>query len=158
LDVVCADINPRVVDYLRREHDAAPLLRLVSGLDVSPGLTLAADYRDYFTQLGRAIGMPRPATEAKGRLTKAVQVQASAARRLSAERLDIVTERLSVPAFDLVIATNILPYFDDVELTLALANIAGMLLPGGVLLHNEPRPGLREIAADAGMPLQQARQ
>src|SRR5262249_26181181 len=40
LDVVCADINPRVVDHLRREHDAAPLLRLVSGLDVSPGLTL----------------------------------------------------------------------------------------------------------------------
>jgi len=57
-----------------------------------------------------------------------------------------------------VIATNILPYFDDVELTLAVANIAAMLAPGAFLLHNEPRPGLREIAEAAGLPLQQTRQ
>lgn len=159
LEVVSADINPRVVDHLRRGHDDPPLLHLVSGLDPSPGLTLQADYREYFAQLGHAIGVARQAaSDTNGRLSKLVAVQPSAARALSAERVDIVTERLSGQPFDLVIATNILPYFDEVELTLALANIAGMLAPGGILLHNEPRPGLPELAAAAGLPLQQARQ
>ena len=57
-----------------------------------------------------------------------------------------------------MIATNILPYFDDQELALATGNIAAMLAPGGILLHNEPRPALREIAAAAGLPLEQSRQ
>jgi hypothetical protein len=158
LDVVGADINPRVVEHLRRGRAAPPLLHLVSGLNASAGLTIEADYRAYFAQLGRSIGVERLAPrEPIGRLTKLIQVQPSAARVLSGERVDVVTERLSGEPFDLVIATNILPYFDDVELTLALANIAGMLSPGGILLHNEARPGLREIAADARLPLQQSR-
>ena len=72
--------------------------------------------------------------------------------------LDIVTERLQGPLFDLVIATNILPYFDDAELALAISNIASMLSPGGVLLHNEPRPALRDLATGAGLALEQSRQ
>ena len=39
-----------------------------------------------------------------------------------------------------MIATNILPYFDDQQLALAASNIAAMLAPGGVFLHNEARP------------------
>lgn len=158
LAVVGADINPRVVDQLRRARAAPPLLHLVSGLDASPRLTLDAGYREYIAQLGHSIGLARPVADTNGRLSKLVEVQPSAARVLSAERVDIVTERLAAQPFDLVIATNILPYFDDVELTLAVANIAAMLAPGGILLHNEPRPGLREIAEAAGLPLQQARQ
>jgi hypothetical protein len=159
LEVVGADINPRVIDHLRRERSAPPALQLMSGLELSPKLTLERDYRDYFAQLGNAIGGPGgPVSETNGRLSKRVEVQPPAARALSAERLDVVTERLTGPPFDLVVATNILPYFDDTELTLALANIAGMLSPGGILLHNEPRPGLPEIAAAAGVPLEQSRQ
>ena len=159
LDVVAADINPRVVEHLDRARSAPPVLHLISGLDLSTKLTLEPDYGEYFAQLGRSIGVTRQqAAENNGRLTKLVEVQPPAARALSAERADIVTERLSVAPFDLVIATNIFPYLDDVELTMALANVAGMLSPGGVLLHNEPRPGLREIAEAAGLPLQQSRQ
>jgi hypothetical protein len=159
LEVVAADINPRVVEHLERARSAPPLLHLVSGLDLSAKLTLEPDYRVYFAQLGRSIGVLRqPVAETDGRLTKLVEVQAPAARVLSAERADIVTERLSGAPFDLVIATNIFPYLDDVELTMALSNVAGMLSPGGVLLHNEPRPGLRDIAEAAGLSLQQSRQ
>ena len=159
LAVIGADINPRVVDHLRREHDAPPLLHLASGLAPARSLTIEAEYREYFARLGDAIGSARQAPGSPdGRPTKIVQVRPAAARALSAERLDIVTERLPGQSFDLVIATNILPYFDDVELTLALANISGMLASGGILLHNEPRPGLREIADATGLPLQQARQ
>ncbi len=38
--------------------------------------------------------------------------------------------------FDLLIATNILVYYDAFEQSLALANIAAMLRPGGYLLTN----------------------
>ena len=69
-----------------------------------------------------------------------MRVSPAAARALQAEALDIVTERLDGKPFDLVIATNILPYFDDGELMLAMTNVAAMLAPGGVFLHNEGRP------------------
>ncbi len=77
---------------------------------------------------------------------------------VTAEQLDVVTQRLQGATFDLVIATNILPYFDDVELALAMSNISAMLSPGGILLHNEPRPALREIGSAVGLPLEQSRQ
>ena len=38
--------------------------------------------------------------------------------------------------FDLIIATNILVYYDNFEQSLALANVERMLRPGGFLLSN----------------------
>jgi chemotaxis methyl-accepting protein methylase len=87
-----------------------------------------------------------------------VRVRAEAARTLDAEPLDIVTARFKPSAFDLIIATNILPYFDDTQLVLAMTNIAGMLAPGGVFLHNEARPVLGELTDALGLPYQQSRQ
>ncbi|MEP6916886.1 MAG: hypothetical protein ABJC89_14635 [Acidobacteriota bacterium] len=169
LEIVGADINPRVVTHLRREHGAPPTLTLVSGIRESDTISFSDDYRDYFTAVGRAIA-PADTGAAQGKaastgsttvtgghLRKTVAVGAAAARALDAETLDIVTERLDRPGFDLIIATNILPYFDDLQLTLAMTNIAGMLAPGGVLLHNEPRPLLGELTADLKLPLVQAR-
>ena len=72
---------------------------------------------------------------------------------MSAERLNVITERLiDEPSFDIVVATNVLTYFDDRQLALALSNIAAMLRPGGYLLHNEARVRLAELAAAAGVP------
>jgi hypothetical protein len=159
LEVVGADINPRVVSHLQRQRQAPPSLRLVSGLRLTPQLSLESDYREYFGRLGSAISAPpEPVREPDGHLTKDVRVQPAAARVLGAAPLDVVTERLGGPLFDLVIATNILPYFDEVELALAVSNIAAMLAPGGVLLHNEPRAALRDLATAAGLPLEQSRQ
>ena len=45
--------------------------------------------------------------------------------------------------FDLIVATNVLVYYDAFEQALALANISAMLAPGGILLTNyalAPRP------------------
>ena len=39
---------------------------------------------------------------------------------------------------DLIVATNVLVYYDVFEQSLALTNIASMLRPGGVLLTNNP--------------------
>jgi SAM-dependent methyltransferase len=159
LEVVGADINPRVVDHLRRARAEPPSLTLVSGIQESPVLTLTPEYRDYFTELGRSIGHATdgPRSDAAGRLRKTVRVGPSAARALTAHALDVVTESLDGPPFDLVIATNILPYFDDAELMLAMSNVARMLAPGGVFLHNEARPLMHELTAALGMPVEQSR-
>jgi predicted TPR repeat methyltransferase len=87
-----------------------------------------------------------------GHLFTRVQVSKQAAATLDAERLDVVTERLAGRTFDLVVATNVFPYFDDEALMLALVNIAGMLGPDGWLLHNEARPALHDVAAAIGLP------
>lgn len=158
LEVVGADINPRVVDRLRTARQAPPVLRLVSGIGETEGVTFASDYREYFAALGGAIGTTRPGVAAPGHLSKTVAVSAQAAASLRAASLNVVTERLDGDRFDLVVATNILPYFDRVELMLALANIAGMVAPGGIFLHNDTRPEVQEDAAAAGLVPEQLRE
>jgi hypothetical protein len=158
LEVVGADINPRVVQHLLRARAAPPALTLVSEIGETDRISFTQDFRDYFNGLGRSIGdIEADAAAPKGHLGKVVRVHAAAARALRAQQLDIVTERLDGPKFDLVIVTNVLPYFDDVQLMLVMSNIAGMLAPGGVLLHNEARPSLRELTAALDLPFEQSR-
>ena len=161
LQVVGADINSRVVQHLAGSRAAPPVLTLVSEIGESDTITLSAEYRDYFAQLGGAIGTVSPAPTqnraASGHLRKTVHVGAKAASALTAATLDIVTERLDEPGFDLIIATNILPYFDDVQLMLATGNISRMLAPGGVFLHNEARPVLGDITEALGLRFEQSR-
>lgn len=158
LEVVGADINPRVVEHLRWAHAAPPTLTLVSEIAESDRISFTPEFRDYFDRLGRSIGeVTADAAGPAGHLRKTVRVGAAAARALSAEPLDIVTERLVGGPFDLVVVTNVLPYFDDVELMLALDNITSMLTPGGVLLHNEARPLLRDVMARLDLPFEQSR-
>ena len=150
LDVVAADINPRVVEHLRRSRVEPPTLTLVSEIRESETVRLTEEFRDYFARLGNAIGKVETdggATNGMldGHRRKTVRVQPAAARVLRAEMLDVVTERLDDAPFDLVIATNILPYFDDAELMLAMSNVAAMLAPGGVFLHNEARPLMQGV-------------
>ena len=140
LDLVAADINPRVVAHLRRHAGRATDLRAASGLRAGPGLTLSRDYVEYVDGLGQAL-----------------RRGGGASPTLRAEPLDIVAERLEGERFDLIVATNILPYFDDTQLALALTNVAAMLAPGGVFLHNEQRPVLGELTAALGLPLQHSR-
>jgi hypothetical protein len=160
LTLVAADINPRVVDHLAQSRTRPPTLTLVTEIAESGTVSLSNEYRDYFTHLGRVLGEVREAAlpaGAAGHLQKTIRVQPSVTRALRAERLDIVTDRLADSGFDLIIATNILPYFDDSELMLAMANVATMLGPGGVFLHNEARPLLGDITAALGLPFEQSR-
>jgi hypothetical protein len=164
LEVVAADINPRVVSHLRRARDTPPVLSLMSEIADSETVTLSPEYREYFAGLGRAIAAadapPAARTPRNGHLRRTVRVGPAAAAALDAKALDIVTERLASPGaapFDLVIATNILPYFDDGELMLALTNIASMLAPGGIFLHNEARASLHGMTTALGFPVEQSR-
>ena len=159
LEVVAADINPRVVAHLRRARAEPPTLILVSELAETGGVRLSEDFGEYFARLGSAVGdVGISAPSDGGHRRKDVRVHSSVARVLRAEPLDIVTERLDEAPFDVIIATNIFPYFDDVALMLAMSNIAGMLAPGGIFLHNEPRPAMLDVTAALGLALEQSRQ
>ena len=147
LEVVGADINPRVVAHLRRAHEHA------AGADArqrdratATRVTLSPDYRDYFAALGRPSpsrdAPPAPRTPVQGAPAQAPSASARPppARSRPSRSTSSPSASTGEP-FDLIVATNILPYFDDGELMLAMSNIAAMLAPGGVFLHNEAAAG-----------------
>ena len=80
---------------------------------------------------------------------RAVAVRPDVVRTIVPEDANIVLQRPDpLPGdrrFDLVIATNILIYYDVFEQSLALANISRMLAPGGILLTNNPLFELPDI-------------
>jgi hypothetical protein len=162
LSIHCVDINDRVLAHLQGLPARGSVsLALVSGVADSPARPLAADYRDYFRAFGRSIGteealeVPPPFAS---RLHKRLCVRREIAARLSAAKLNIITERYEPsPHYDLVIVTNVFAYFNAPELLLAAANVAAMMSEGGYLLHNEPRGELRAFADALGAPLKQSR-
>jgi hypothetical protein len=160
LRIHSVDVNPRVVEYISRAARERVTLHFFTGIGETPNRRSTDDYKAYVDRLGRAIGgettAPRGAA-AERRYAHSIAVRPAIARAMSAGLTNIITERLTAPAFDVVIATNVLTYFDDRQLALALANIGATLRPGGYVLHNESRAGLAEIADAVGIPVLQMR-
>ena len=71
---------------------------------------------------------------------RAVRIRPDVVSFVDARDLNIVLERLAPSSgeerFDLIVATNILVYYNVFEQSLAVANIASMLRTGGFLLSN----------------------
>jgi len=109
-----------------------------------------AEYRknfvEYWQKLGDQIGEPVPPiavpTAASETQTRAVKIRRGVVRRLTPLDMNIVFQRLPLAqqGFDLIIGTNIFVYYDDFQKSLARANIAAMLKPGGYLLSNDKFP------------------
>lgn len=162
LQLHCVDINERVVAHLRGlpQRDALTL-SLLSGISDSAARPLTQDYKDYFRRLGQSIGQEAelkvPSTLAT-HLRKSLRVRPEIAARISAARLNIITARYEPsPAYDLVVVTNVFPYFKATELLLALTNISLMMRAGGYLIHNELQTVPSTFVAALGLPLAQAR-
>jgi chemotaxis methyl-accepting protein methylase len=103
---------------------------------------------DYWQRFGAQIGAPTPA-EIPNAFATRVRVRAIAVRPrivldVAGKDLDIVVGRVANAsadgAFDVIVATNVLVYYDACEQALAVANMASMLARGGVLLTNQPVP------------------
>jgi hypothetical protein len=141
------DLNPRVNDHI----DAAKR-RARGGAAYTVQLPRDATQRwqrellSYWTRVGDRIGesvRPTAPPPAAGRVdVRAVRIRPDVVETITARDLDIILQRPDpLPEserFDLVIATNILIYYDVFEQSLALSNIARMLRSGGVLLTNNP--------------------
>ena len=156
LRVHSIDVNPRVVRAVEATARGPLTLHLFTGIAETADQPFRPEYLAYVRDLGRAIGdlTPAPRQIAAARhYQHSIAVRPLVARAMSAERLNIVTQYLVEPAFDVAVVTNVLTYFDDRQLALALANITAMLRPGGYLLHNESRSGLVDAAAGMGLPL-----
>jgi hypothetical protein len=142
LTVTTIDLSPRVNGHLRaaqrRAVDGGGYL-LVLPRELKGGW--APDLIRFWKAAGTRIGddaraMPAPPdVEAR-----AVRVRPDVVQFLQVRDVNVVVERLDPSPdderFDVVIATNILVYYDVLEQSLALANIASMLRPGGFLLSN----------------------
>jgi hypothetical protein len=105
----------------------------------------SAELTAYWQRFGDRIGQPSPVPPpppAAGRVdVRGVLVQPSIVLAIEPRDLNIVLQRVEPAApieqFDLILATNILLYYDVFEQSLAVANIAKMLRPGGLFLTND---------------------
>ncbi|HEX2341550.1 MAG TPA: hypothetical protein VHI98_13820 [Vicinamibacterales bacterium] len=156
IKVAIVDINPRVVDWLERVRGTRRRLHLVSGVAETDRVRFTSDFRQYFESIGKGLSTPTPLEERSGRLVKSMDMDLRVAPRFGMICLDIVVDRID-RRFDLIVVTNVFPYLSDAELLLALTNLTAMLAPGGVLLHNEPRPILAEATSALRLALLHSR-
>jgi hypothetical protein len=141
VQITTFDISPRVNDHLTRvrarARNGSPYvvrLPLDSRIAWTPGVL------EYWKRMGDRIGAEardaKPAADRSGVEFRTLRIRPQMALRVVPEDLNVVTQRFDGQAFDLVVATNIFVYYDTLDQSLALANVAAMLRPGGLLLSN----------------------
>jgi SAM-dependent methyltransferase len=109
-----------------------------------PSHTWEPALETYWRTCGSAVGnsaTPVAVPPAAGRVDlRAIAVRPEIAASIVPRDLDVVVQRLAPleddEKFDLIVATNVLLYYDAFEQALALANVGAMLRPGGVFLTN----------------------
>ena len=145
------DINPRINAHLEsarfraREGDGYALqLPLTQS---RRGHVRHPDVLGYWERLGTTIGDEGPPLLPTGEAAevrmRAVRVRPAVVASIKPVDLNVVLERSELPLadrLDLVIATNVLVYYTDFEQSLALANLAHMVRPGGLVVTNYPIP------------------
>lgn len=157
LEITAFDISPRVLDHMRRARS-----RAAAGEGYGLQLPRPADgwgtsLVEYWRRFGDAVADPAEAVRAPAAAgpveVRAVRVRPAVAAAVRPVDLNVVYQRLSLPQaerFDLVVATNILVYYDTFEQCLALANVAQMTAVGGLFLTNNvvlelPGSALRSV-------------
>lgn len=158
LQATTFDLSARVNDHLRRALSSAS-----RGISYTIQLPRDAqgqwkpDAIDYWARFGDRIGSPVSQVTVPNGLgdlkIRAVRVRPAIVSLIAFEDANIVLQRPELnpdQRFDLLIATNILVYYEVFEQSLALANVAKMLRPGGLLLSNNallelPGSGMHSI-------------
>lgn len=149
LQVVCLDLNSAVIAHVRklaeRGRGAGQTYNLQLPRD--PKAEWGPEAISYWKHFGEILGSPVRAlpvpTTLSGVVARAVAIRPQYAARMKAYDVNIVAQTLDFPpgqGFDLMIATNVLVYYDRFQQALAMANIARMLNHGGILLANNVLP------------------
>ncbi len=145
IEVVTLDLNPAVnahVARLVRDARAGRTYTVQLPRDTTADWPPAAvDYWEHFGEILGTPAKPLAVPEALGGVTlRAVAIAPRYASRVTPLDLNIVAQRVDLEegkAFDLVIATNILVYYDRFQQALAMASIARMMNAGGIFLAND---------------------
>ncbi len=142
LRLTTLDLSPRINAHLNRARQQAQkgsgyVVQLPSDSQWNAELTA------YWSDFGKFIGTPTTPVPAPKELRevkiRAVKIRPAVVSLISSQDVNIVLQQLRLAEaekFDLIIATNILVYYDVFEQCLALANVEKMLRPGGFLLSN----------------------
>jgi hypothetical protein len=149
-EIALLDISPRIIDHVTRARArAARNIGYTLNLPLPRSTPWLPEVRAYWQTFGDRIGAPaqvRPPTAiADLAELRGVRARPAAVGRMSVSNLNIVTQRLDGEPFDLVIATNVLIYYDMFEQALAMSNVEAMLRPGAFLLANVSVPDLRSV-------------
>jgi CheR methyltransferase, SAM binding domain len=158
LSMTTMDLNARVNDHLGRAVDRARTgSPYIIHLALPGNVSWKPEFLKYWQTFGETIGtemvlppIPRAVGPVK---VRTISVRPSAAIRITPHDINITAQHVPVAAadrFDLIIATNVFVYYDRLQQGLAMANIADMLTPGGLLLSNNalvevPATGLTSI-------------
>jgi len=149
IEVTTFDLNPAVIAHIRgaaRRARAGHAYTIQLPRDAQGAWTPEA--LAYWQHFGDEIGRAVPAIATPESLQREIAVRAVTIRpeylmRMDAVDLDIVSQTLDTEpgkGYDIVVATNILVYYDLFHQALAKAAIARMMNPGGVLLVNHALP------------------
>lgn len=144
LEVDALDISPRVLDHVELARHSALQgqgYKIQLPRDASRRWTrqLVAYWKRFGNQIGSLATPVAVPPGLQGLALHAVRVRPEFVKRMRSLDVNIVLQREDAPddaKFDLLIATNILVYYDTFEQCLALKNIESMLRPGGFLLTN----------------------
>ena len=159
LSVTTFDLSPRVnqhLDWARRRAAIGQSYALQLPLDMKdPAHDWDPDLVNYWRRFGDHIGAevtPIPAPRgAESVQVRAVSVRPSVVKSVQTRDVNIVLERTDDAPFDVIVATNILVYYDAFEQSLAVANVARMLRPGGFLLTNYAVSPLPSMELEASL-------
>ncbi len=148
VEVFTFDLNPGVnahVSKLAKDARAGRAYTVQLPRDTAANWDPAAvAYWEHFGEILGTQAKPLPVPQALGGVTlRAVAIAPRFASRITPLDLNIVAQRMDIEegqGFDLVVATNILVYYDRFQQALAMASIARMMNPGGIFLANNALP------------------
>jgi len=152
IDITAFDISQEVLEHLRRARDRAKrgenyVVQLPR--ESWPWAPEAVQYwRSFGSEIGAPVAPIQPPAALTGLETRAVAVRPEVILSSKPVDLNIVLEefdRSATKPFDLIIATNVLIYYDAFEQALALRNIATLLKPGGFFLTNDWLPHVSQV-------------
>ena len=144
--VTTLDLSPRVNGHLEsaraRASRGEPYVVQLPLTQDDPKHQWHPDLVAYWQRFGNQIGVeapPYPSPAASIRM-RAVSVRPAVTLSIEPHDLNIIVQRLAplpdAERFDLIVATNILVYYDAFDQALALDNITKMLRPGGYFITN----------------------
>lgn len=142
LQMTAFDLSPRVLEHLKNARQkAARGISYTVQLPQDPKAKWTPQWLDYWQGFGDQIGKaatPVAVPVGLGEMKlRAVKISPAIIKLITPVDLNIVLQRSAqTESFDLIIATNILVYYDVFEQSLALSNMESMLRPGGILLSN----------------------
>lgn len=146
VQVTAFDLSPRILEHLDAARVRASSGRgyrvvLPRNLDQTWSAPLIRYWQRFGDQIGEKEPPVAPPANAGRADVRSILVRPSVVLSTTTRDLNIVLQRPQpLPAderFDVVIATNILLYYDVFEQSLAGVNLARLLRPGGFLLTND---------------------